>query len=164
MNMTLLIAILPIGLIVLAILLIPATTRSTVETRFDAPIDTVWEIYTDFENQPNWRSDVVSVEISEDGQSWTETLERSKMTIRFRLVEQSPPNRLVLKSTSDGRFEGRYVAEFRQEGGETIGTFTEEATTLGVIPKVMRFLFFNSRRFIEEHAAESKAEIRRRAS
>ena len=67
MNMTLLIAILPIGLIVLAILLIPATTRSTVETRFDAPIDTVWEIYTDFESQPNWRSDVVSVEISEDG-------------------------------------------------------------------------------------------------
>ncbi|MCY4149924.1 MAG: SRPBCC family protein [Gammaproteobacteria bacterium] len=164
MNLTLLIVVILIGLVAIAALMMPATTRTTVEIRFDAPIDAVWEVYTDFESQSNWRSDVASVEISEDRQSWTETLEKSKMTIRFQLVEQSPPNRLVLKSASDGRFEGRYVAEFRQEGDETIGTFTEEATTFGVIPKVMRFLFFNSRKFIEEYAAESKVEINRRAS
>ncbi|MYB34803.1 MAG: SRPBCC family protein [Gammaproteobacteria bacterium] len=164
MNLTLMIVVVLIGLVALSALLIPATTRTTVEIRFDAPINAVWEVYTDFASQPNWRSDVVSVEISEDQQSWAETLEKSKMTIRFQLVEKSPPDRLVLKSAVDGRFEGRYVAEFRQEGDETIGTFTEEATTFGVVSKVMRFLFFNSKRFIEEYAAEARAEIKRRAS
>jgi len=164
MNLALLIVVLLIGLSVVAVLLMPATTRTTVETRFDAPINAVWEVYTDFESQSNWRSDVVRVEMSQDQQSWTETLEKSRMTVRFQLVEKSPPNRLVLKSEAVGRFEGQYIAEFRQEGDETIGTFTEEATTLGVMSKVMRHLSFNPGKFIEEYAAESKTEIKRRAS
>ncbi len=162
MNLALLIVVVLIGIITIGTLLIPKTTQTTVEIFFDAPINAVWEVYTDFESQPSWRSDVVSVQISEDQNSWTETLEKSNMTIRFQIVEKSPPNRLVMKSEAEGRFEGRYIAEFRQEGDETIGTFTEQATTIGVFSKVMRFLFFNSRTFIEEYATESKAEIKRR--
>ncbi|MCY4049951.1 MAG: SRPBCC family protein [Gammaproteobacteria bacterium] len=162
MNLTLFIVVLVIGLITLGTLFIPKTTQTTVEIRFDAPIDAVWEVYTDFESQPSWRSDVVSVQLSEDQQSWTETLKKSKMTIHFQIVEKSPPNRLIMKSEAAGRFEGRYIAEFRQEGKETVGIFTEEATTHGVFSKVMRFLFFNSHKFIEEYAAESKVEMKRR--
>ncbi|MCY4314103.1 MAG: SRPBCC family protein, partial [Gammaproteobacteria bacterium] len=65
MNLTLLIVVILIGLVAIAALMMPATTRTTVEIRFDAPIDAVWEVYTDFESQSNWRSDVASVEISE---------------------------------------------------------------------------------------------------
>jgi len=131
------------GLAVVTLLLMPATTRTTVEIRFDAPIRAVWEVYTDFESQPNWRSDIARVEMASDKRNWTEELKTPSMTIRFRILEETPPSKLVLQTGADGNFEGRYVAEFRQENGGTVGTFTEEATALGILPKVMRRLFFN---------------------
>ena len=150
------------GLAIVTLLLIPATTRTTVEIHFDAPIQAVWEVYTDIESQPNWRSDVATVEMSSDKRNWAEELKTSSMKIRFQILEETPPSKLVLQTGADGNFEGRYVAEFRQENGGTVGTFTEEATALGVLPKVMRRLFFNQRKFIEEYAREAKAEIDRR--
>ena len=152
------------GLVIITAILIPATTSTAMEIRFDAPIRAVWQVYTDIESQPNWRSDVVKVEMAGEENAWTETLETSGMTIRFRILEKTPPSRFVLKTGADGNFEGRYVAEFRQENGGTVGTFTEEATALGIVPKVMRSLFFNQRKFIEEYAREAKAEIERRAA
>ena len=86
------------------------------------------------------------------------------MRVHFQVLEETPPTRLVLKTGADGSFEGRYVAEFRAENVSTVGTFTEEATALGVLPKVVRWLFFNQRQFIAEHAQEAKAEIARRAA
>ena len=119
-------------------------------------------MYTDFESQPNWRSDVGKVEMASDKTAWTETLKTSGMIVRFQILEKTPPRKLVLKTGADGNFEGRYVAEFRQQQGDTIGIFTEEATSLGIVPKVLRRLFFNQRKFIEEFAEEAKAEIERR--
>ncbi len=150
------------GLAIVTLFLIPATTRTTVEIRFDAPIQAVWEVYTDIESQPNWRSDVATVEVASDKKSWTEELKTSSMKIRFQILEQNPPSKFVLQTGADGNFEGRYVAEFRQENGGTVGTFTEEATALGVLPKLMRRLFFNQRKFIQEYAREAMAEIDRR--
>lgn len=108
MNWVLLVVAVVAGLVVAAALLLPATTRTTVEIRFDAPIAAVWAVYADFESQPNWRSDVGKVEVASDRRSWTETF--------------------------------------------------------GFVPKVMRRLFFNQRKFIEEYAREAKAEIARRES
>jgi len=150
------------GLAIVTLLLMPATARTTVEIRFDAPIRAVWEVYTDFESQPNWRSDVARMEMADDKQSWAEELKASNMTIRFRVLEETPPGKFVLQTGADGNFEGRYVAEFREENGGTVGTFTEESTALGLVPKVMRRLFFNQRKFIEEYAREAKVEIERR--
>lgn len=164
MNLTLLVLVLLFGVLPLGVMLIPATTRTVVGIRFEFPIDAVWEVYTDFENQPNWRSDLVSVHMAENQQKWTETLKQSSMTIHFEVTEKAPPNRLVLKTSSKGRFKGRYVAEFRKQGEATFGTFTEETTSIGVLSKVMRFLFFNQKKFIEQYAAEAKSEIKKRAA
>ncbi|MYK84044.1 MAG: SRPBCC family protein [Gammaproteobacteria bacterium] len=164
MNWILLAVAVVAGLAVVTALLLPATTRTTVEIRFDAPIRAVWAVYADFESQPNWRSDVARVEMASDERRWTETLEMSGMTVHFQILEESPPNRLVLKTGADGSFEGRYVAEFRAENGGTVGTFTEEASALGILPKVMRRLLFNQEKFIADYAEEAKAEIGRRES
>ncbi|MDE0698009.1 MAG: SRPBCC family protein [Boseongicola sp.] len=149
-------------LVIVTLLLVPATSRTTVEIRFDAPIRAVWDVYTDFESQPNWRSDIAKVEMTSDKKSWTEELKTPSMTIRFRILEETRPSKLVLQTGTDGNFEGRYVAEFRHENGCTVGTFTEETTALRIVPKVMRRLFFNQRKFIEEYARQAKAEIERR--
>ena len=164
MILTLVFVGLVVVLVIVTVLRMPATTSATVEIRFDATIGAVWQVYTDFESQPNWRSDVASVDMAEDNRSWTETLKTSRMTIRFQILEEIPPNRLTLKTGADGIFKGQYVAEFREEEGKTIGTFTEEATTLGIVPKLMRRLFVNQKKLIEEYAAEAKAEINRRNS
>ncbi len=152
------------GLAIVTVLLMPATSSTTVEIRFDAPIGTVWQVYTDFDSQPEWRSDVGAIEMAGDKTAWTETLKSSGMKIRLRILEKTPPSRLVLETGADGNFKGRYVAEFRHLQGGTIGVFTEEATALGIVPKVMRRLFFNQQKFIEEFAREAKAEIERRES
>lgn len=152
------------GLVIATVHSIPQTIRTTVEIRFDAPVQAVWQVYTDVESQPHWRSDLDRVEMSGDKTAWTETLKSSGMTVHFKILEQSPPHRLVLETGSDGHFEGRYVAEFRQQQGATMGVFTEEARTLGVVPKVMRRLFFSPQKFIEEFAKEAQAEIERRKS
>ena len=152
------------GLAIAIVLLLPATTSTTVRVRFDAPVQAVWQVYADFEGQPNWRSDIGKVEIADDRMSWTESLNSTGMTVRFRILESTPSSRLVLQTGADGVFEGRYVAEFREQQGGTIGEFTEETTALGLMPKVMRRLFFDQRKFIEEFAREAKAEITRRES
>ena len=150
------------GLAIALLLLMPATTRTTVKIRFDAPIQEVWEVYTDFESQPMWRTDVARVEMSNDKTSWIEELTKFGMIIRFQLLEKTPPSKLVLQTSVERNFEGRYIAEFKQENDGTVGTFTEETTALGILPKVMRRLFFNQKKFIEEYAEEAKAEIERR--
>ena len=150
------------GLAIAIVILLPATTSTTVEVHFNAPAQVVWQVYTDFESQPNWRSDIGKVEMADDKETWTETLKSSGIIIHFRILEKTPLSRFVLQTGTEGKFEGRYVAEFRQQQGGTIGIFTEETTTLGIVPKVMRRLFFNQRKFIEEFAREAKAEINRR--
>ncbi len=68
-------------------LLQPATARTIAEIGFDAPIGTVWEVYRDFESQPNWRSDVAGVDMVSDKRNWIEELRAQSMTVRFRMLE-----------------------------------------------------------------------------
>ena len=63
MNAVILAIAIAAGLAVVTVILLPATTSTTVEISFDSPVRAVWEVYTDFESQPNWRSDVAKVEI-----------------------------------------------------------------------------------------------------
>ena len=145
-----------------ALFLIPGTVSTTREIIFEALIEEVWAVYTEPEKQPDWRPDVGAVSVSEDGRAWTETLRQGGMTIHFEILEQVRPGRFVLRTGSPGSFKGRYVAHFRAEGNRTVGTFTEEATALGIIPKLVRFVFFDQAAFIEKYAEEAQAEIVRR--
>lgn len=66
MNAVILAIAIAAGLAVATVILLPATTSTTVENSFDAPVRAVWQVYTDFESQPNWRSDVAKVEMASD--------------------------------------------------------------------------------------------------
>ena len=164
MNIGILALVIAVFVVAATVILLPATSSTTLEVRFDAPVRAVWEVYTDFESQPNWRADVGQIEMADDNMTWTETLKSSGMTIRFHILEMTPPNKLVLKTGAQGNFEGRYVAEFIQQEGGTLGRFTEESTSLGMLPKVMRRIFFDQEAFIQEFAREAQAEIERRKS
>ena len=147
-----------------AVLLIPETTSATKSIRFDADIEDVWDIYTTPEEQKQWREDVGEVRIADDGHSWSETLEATGMVINFQIVEKNRPETFILATGSPGSFKGQYSAKFTRDGNSTIGTFTETATTIGMIPRVMRFLFFDQMKFIEAYADAVKEELRRRSA
>ncbi len=145
-----------------AVSFIPKKSITTKSIRFDATIEEVWNVYTDPESQSEWRPDVGHVEMADDGQSWTEKLQQSGLVLEFRILEKSAPNRFVLKTGAANYFEGRYVAEFKEVDGKTIGTFMEEATALGVIPKLFRYFFFDQGAFIDQYAKHAAFEVERR--
>ncbi len=128
-------------------------TSTTVEVDFDASIDEVWSVYTDFESQASWRADVemASIKIC-----WTKTTNYSTpMTI----LEKVPQSRLTVTYSGRGIFEGGYVAEYKTEQSGTVGISTEESTSLGTIPEIMSRLFVNQEDLIVTYANETKAEI-----
>ena len=86
------------------------------------------------------------------------------MVINFRIVEKNRPETFVLATGSPGSFKGQYSAKFTRDGNSTVGTFTETATTIGMVPRVMRFLFFDQMKFIEAYADAAKEELRRRSA
>ncbi|MCY4225898.1 MAG: SRPBCC family protein [Bacteroidetes bacterium] len=145
LSLIILIGALFVGLTLFAVIKMPPITNATVEVRFDAPIDSVWQAYTDFESQTEWRADVADVTMAANYNQWTETLKAFRMTITFEVIEQIPPRRLVLKTGADGIFEGRYTAEFRLDETSTVGIFTEKSTVFGLIPKVMQRIFVNQK-------------------
>ena len=147
-----------------ALLLIPKTTSATKSIRFDADIEDVWEIYTTPEDQKQWREDVSEIRMADDGQSWSETLKTTGMVINFQIVEKNRPETFILVTGSPGSFKGQYSAKFKRDSNSTIGTFTETATTTGIIPRVIRFLFFDQMKFIEAYADAVKLELRKRSA
>lgn len=160
--MIILIPIIILAVILLSVFLPPRTSSTTKTITFDATIDEVWQVYTEPEKQPDWRPDVGQISMSSDGQSWTETLKQGGITIHFEIIEKTPPHKFVLKTGTPNNFEGKYIAEFQESGNQTIGTFTEEATTLGFGSKILRFLFVRQEKLIDDYAAHAKAEIMRR--
>ena len=87
MNLGILAVVIAVGVCIATVILLPATTSTTLEVRFDAPIQAVWQVYTDFESQPNWRADVGQIEMADDQMAWSETLKASGITIRFQTGE-----------------------------------------------------------------------------
>lgn len=146
----------------IGVLLIPKTTSAIQTLRFEADIDDVWTVYTTPEEQKHWRADVGEVVMSEDGQSWSETLEASGITRNFRILQKSRPETFILETGSPGSFAGSYVAKFSKDGDATIGTFTETATTTGLLARVMRFLFFDQKKFIHAYVDAAELELKRR--
>ncbi|MYD42658.1 MAG: SRPBCC family protein [Gammaproteobacteria bacterium] len=162
-NLSLVIAAVVLVVIVAVAILLPTSSRTMVQIQFDAPIESVWEVYTDYGSQANWRADVEKVEMGIAQGYWTETTKSGGLEIDFEVLEENAPGWLVLKMRAEGSFEGRYIAEFKPRGTGTVGTFTEEATYLNPIANILRLLFVDQEEFIRTYAQEAQAEIRRRA-
>ena len=143
-------------------LFIPATSSATRVAEFNASIEEVWAVYTDFPSQAAWRDDVASVSFVEDGSSWVEELKVGNIEIHLSVVESISPKRLVIKTFSPGSFEGLYTAEFSESNGKTIGTFTETSTSLGYFSKLIRFVFVDQDKIIQKYNEDARREILKR--
>lgn len=123
-----------LGLAVLALgglygwgLSLPATARAEREVVFAAPPVQLHARISDVRGQQAWRTDIGRVEVSSDGQRWTEFPDDGS-TLAFRLIESRPPRSFAIAYTSSLGFAGTWRAELDAHGMGTKGRFIEEVT------------------------------------
>ncbi len=139
---------------------LPATRSGTAEARIDLPPDRLSALILDAEGQTRWRKDVTSV--TRSGDRWTERTTGGE-TVRFHLVSVAP-DRIVIGFESDRGYRGTWTGVLRPDGGGTILTATESATTPSPLGRILSRLFFDPRLHAETYLAALAAEAGRTTS
>lgn len=144
--------------VVVAGLLLPATTRSERGALIDAPVPSVFATVTDLASQARWRSDVARVEVAPDGLTWRET-SRSGVAIAFRRIELTPDELYVIEYASPQGFRGRWTCRFESTGQATHLTMTETVTIASPIGRVIGRLVAPPGAHLERYLADLRAEL-----
>lgn len=138
-----------IGVVVGIGALLPEKHRATQSARFGVTGDQLWEIITDFDDYPSWRSGVSKVERLPDMNGnpvWKETDSKNE-GIPFETVESAPNTRLVRRiADSTLPFGGTWSFELAPATDGVTLTITEDGE---VYNPIFRFVS----RFIMGHAS-----------
>ena len=97
--------------------------KATVIARFHSSIETVWNIVTD-NTAFDWRSDIVKVEVSDDGNRFTE-LTKDGFETEFTIVLKKPYERYEF-DMKNKNMDGHWIGLFSKDGSGTKIEFTEE--------------------------------------
>lgn len=90
---------------------------------FCNPIETVWNIVTD-NTAYAWRSDVVRIEVSDDGNNFTE-LTKGGFETQFTITLKNPYERYEF-DMKNKNMNGHWTGIFSKDGSGTKIEFTEE--------------------------------------
>ncbi len=116
----------------------------------------------DFASQPEWRSEVRTIEFHAED-NWIEFVDPGSVEIHISVEDQIPYTKLVLQTGSPGSFRGRYVAEFEAITASTAkGSFSETSTSLGYMAKMVRWMFVDEGKLIDKYSSDAGREIERR--
>lgn len=97
--------------------------KATVIARFHSSIETVWNIVTD-NTAFDWRSDIVKIEVSDDGNHFTE-LTKDGFETEFTIVLKKPYERYEF-DMKNKNMDGHWIGLFSKDGSGTKIEFTEE--------------------------------------
>lgn len=97
--------------------------KATVIARFHSSIETVWNIVTD-NTTFDWRSDIVKIEVSDDGNGFTE-LTKDGFETEFTIVLKKPYERYEF-DMKNKNMDGHWIGLFSKAGSGTKIEFTEE--------------------------------------
>lgn len=97
--------------------------KATVIARFHSSIETVWNIVTD-NTAFDWRSDIVKVEVSDDGNRFTE-FTKDGFETEFTIVLKKPYERYEF-DMKNKNMDGHWIGLFSKDGSGTKIEFTEE--------------------------------------
>jgi len=97
--------------------------KATVIARFHSSIETVWNIVTD-NTAFDWRSDIVKIEVSDDGNRFTE-LTKDGFETDFTIVLKKPYERYEF-DMKNKNMDGHWIGLFSKDGSGTKIEFTEE--------------------------------------
>lgn len=97
--------------------------KATVIARFHSSIETVWNIVTD-NTAFDWRSDIVKIEVSDDGNRFTE-LTKDGFETEFTIVLKKPYERYEF-DMKNKNMDGHWIGLFSKDGSGTKIEFTKE--------------------------------------
>lgn len=97
--------------------------KATVIARFHSSIEAVWNIVTD-NTAFDWRSDIVKIEISDDGNRFTE-FTKDGFETEFTIVLKKPYERYEF-DMKNKNMDGHWIGLFSRDDSGTKIEFTEE--------------------------------------
>ncbi|MDT8448251.1 MAG: SRPBCC family protein [bacterium] len=105
---------------------LPESHRTQLTFRFDAPIERVWAVLSDFEGQPAWRSGLTGVNQAAPG-LWVEDYQGTLMAMQTTALES--PHLLERRiADPDQPFQGFWRYQLSADGEGTLLTLSEEAS------------------------------------
>ncbi|MBC6474125.1 MAG: SRPBCC family protein [Hormoscilla sp. GM102CHS1] len=131
-----------------------------VEIKINAPIERVWEVMTNWSEQPEWRNDLNRVEIVYN----THFIEYPKKggAIHFTILNRVRPTNLELRLS--GPVQGTYTVVLSEN---STGTMIEESYALtypSVMARILAKLFFNLEAFTHQYIDNLAKEVEKGAS
>ena len=118
---------------------LPQEASASRTALIDAPVDDVFALITDVGNQSTWRSDVGTVEVSDDGKSWVENTSQG-IEITFREETKEHGLYIITYSSPQG-FTGHWEGRFGDENGATRVDIVETTRTEGLFTRAMARIF-----------------------
>lgn len=124
--------------------------KSQITATFSAPMAKVWQMVTDNENAANWRSDIASITVKDNGRIFVETTPGG-METTFTITLQEPMERYEF-DMANCNFTGHWSGVFCQtpSGGTRI-VFTEEIHVKSKMMEMASYLFMNLKKMQETY-------------
>ena len=121
---------------------------SNIKAEFDCGVDRVWEIVTSLENC-QWRSDLSRIEVISERKFMEYTKDGYGTTFTVTAVE---PHRRWEFDMENSNMKGHWTGVFKENGGRTQISFTEEVTAKKwyMKPFVKAFLKKQQERYVSD--------------
>lgn len=121
---------------------------SNIKAEFDCGVDRVWEIVTSLENC-QWRSDLSRIEVVSERKFMEYTKDGYGTTFTVTAVE---PHRRWEFDMENSNMKGHWTGVFKENGGRTQISFTEEVTAKKwyMKPFVKAFLKKQQERYVSD--------------
>lgn len=107
--------------------------KATVIARFHSSIEAVWNIVTD-NTAFDWRSDIVKIEVSDDGNRFTE-FTKDGFETEFTIALKKPYERYEF-DMKNKNMDGHWIGLFSRDDSGTKIEFTEEVEVANPIMNV----------------------------
>ena len=135
---------------------LPVGHRAVIEGRVSRPPDIVWNVVTDFDSAPEWRSDLNRVEHL-DAMAGDPVVREHRTTgpLTFRIVEHRPPRRLVSRIIDPNLpFGGTWTWEIEPAGGGSRVRITEDGEIYNPFFRALSRLWFGYTGTAETYLAD----------
>lgn len=128
--------------------------KSTITATFKADIKKVWEVVTN-NNKYEWRSDLSKIDVSADGNSFTEYT-KDNFPTKFNITLKKPYERYEFDMTNKN-MNGHWIGIFRTVNNGTQIEFTEEVSVNNPIMNLFIGLYLKKQQSL--YIADLKKEM-----
>ena len=128
--------------------------KSTITATFKADIKKVWEVVTN-NNNYEWRSDLSKIDVSVDGNSFTEYT-KDNFPTKFTITLKKPYERYEFDMTNKN-MSGHWIGVFSPVNDGTQIEFTEEVSVNNPIMNLFVGLFLKKQQLL--YIADLKKEL-----